>query len=87
MASSALIAKKIDDVSYLPVKYLVVSMNIGDSEETTNCVLQTIRYGWDKQNNYDGFMADRKSFTTGRQGTLGELSVDVLSNLQAYNVE
>lgn len=100
--NTKLIVKKTtapDNTYYIQPKYSVVAMTIGSTAATTYCTLQTIRVGFDTEANYNKWKStkvyDAASGTTtllgrdpvGIVGTLGQLSVDTLDHLIAYNLE
>lgn len=100
--NTKLIVKKTtapDNTYFIQPKYSVVSMTVGATAAATECILQTIRVGFDTQNNYDLWKSTRQydpaSGTTtlvgrdsvGIQGTLGELSHETLDNLVTYSLE
>jgi hypothetical protein len=79
-----LTVKKIADANYKPVKYKVVEMAVGTDAAGTNCVLETIEVGWATENSYNAYKEDRTITAADKVGTLGELTVDSLSNLEVY---
>jgi hypothetical protein len=88
-----------DNTYFIRPKYAVVDMTIGSTAGATHCTLQTIRVGWDTENNYNNWKSTRSydaaagtttllgRNVTGMQGTLGALSIDTLNNLVTYNLE
>jgi hypothetical protein len=92
-----------ENTYFIQPKYAVISMKVGATLGATICTLQTIRVGWDLEANYNKWKStktyDAASGTTtligrqnvdagtGMQGTLGELSIETLNNLVAYNLE
>jgi len=100
--NTKLIVKKTtapDNTYFIRPKYSIVDMVIGSTAGATYCTLQTIRVGWDTEAHYNNWKSTRyyeaSSGTTllvgrnptGMQGTLGELSIEILDNLVTYDLE
>jgi hypothetical protein len=84
--NNRLIVRKANDTNYIPIKYNIIEITMGNDVTTTYVVMQTIDVGWDTENNWNNWKAGKDTSVpdallhatgrdwTGMQGTIGELT-------------
>lgn len=75
------------DTNYIPVKYSVIEVAIGNSLAASYAWLKCISYGFDTKIHLDDFvesLSETTQITTGIQGTLGEYQIVALNAISSY---
>lgn len=83
--NNRLIVRIANSTDFIPIKYEIIEITMGNAATNTYVVMQTIDVGWDTEVNYNNWKASKDvsteppySYATGRnwtgmQGTIGEI--------------
>ena len=79
------IVQLIADTNYIPVQYLMVEALPATSTSGTEVILETIKVGWDTNENYTKWI--NHADTTGIQGVLGQFTSATLDQVTTYGTK